>query len=436
MNQRGKNWGGNVLYGARDLKLPASLEELQETVATTPRLRPLGTRHSFNGLADTAAVQVSLDAMEQFVEVDDASATARVSGWSTYGHIAPALHDHGFALPNLASLPHISVAGACATATHGSGVRRRNLAAAVSAMEFVDGNGELVTVSRSDDPDVFPGCVVHLGALGIVTALTLDLVPARPVHQRAYVDLARSELAANLDAIMAGADSVSCFTRWQDDVVDTVLHKDVRDPDDDPTELFGAARATGPRHPILGLATEAVTQQLGNPGPWHERLPHFRLEHTPSAGEEIQSEWFVDRRDAANAIEAVWRVGPHLDDALQVSEIRTIAADDLWLSPMYERDVLALHFTWILDPPVVDHAIRRVEDALAPFDAVPHWGKLSHADRDLYASRYERLADFVGLAERFDPDRRFRNDFLDDLLGGAQPAADSNREATDGMSNQ
>lgn len=417
MNQRGKNWGGNLSYGAREVSLPTGLEELQEAVATAPRLRPLGTRHSFNGLADTWGVQVSLEAMEQFVQVDDASATARVSAWSTYGHVAPMLHDHGFALPNLASLPHISVAGACATATHGSGVRRRNLAAAVSAMEIVDGAGELVTVSRADDPDIFPGCVVHLGALGIVTALTLDLVPAQPVHQRAYVDLSRSELAANLAEIMAGADSVSCFTRWQDDMIETVLHKDVRDPAEDPPELFGAARATRPRHPILGMSTEAVTQQLGCPGPWYDRLPHFRLGHTPSAGKEIQSEWFVDRRHAVDALEAVWTVGPDLDEALQVSEIRTIAADDLWLSPMHERDVLGLHFTWILDQPVVDRAVERVEDALAPFGAVPHWGKVSHADRDVYASRYDRLGDFTGLAERFDPDHRFRNTFLDDLLG-------------------
>lgn len=411
------NWAGNRRYHAAGLARPTRMEELQELVATTPRIHALGTGHSFNGVADTTGTQVSLDGLPPFVEIDTQARTATVSAWSTYGDVAPAIDAHGFALATLASLPHISVAGACATATHGSGVANRNLSAAVAAMEIVTGTGERCSVSRASHPDTFPGMVVHLGALGIVVAVTLDLVDSLPVHQRAWVDLPRDHLDSHLDEVLAGAESVSCFTRWRHDTIETVLHKSRGDPADDPERIGPAIRATEQRHPISGLSAEHVTEQLGRPGSWYERLPHFRMGFTPSAGEEIQSEWFVDRAVATDAIDALWDVGDLLDDVLQVSEIRTVAADDLWLSPAYDRDLLALHFTWIREPRVVDRAIDAVEDALAPFDPVPHWGKVSHARRELFARRWDRLDDFAALAARFDPDGRFRNAFLDDALG-------------------
>ncbi len=411
-----RSWAGNRTYRASSLAEPSSIDELQELVASSRRVHALGSRHSFNAVADTPGTQVSLAHLDPTVTVDATARTATVSAWATYGDVAPTIHDHGLALVTLASLPHISVAGACATATHGSGVANQNLSAAVSAMTFVDGRGDLVEVSRADDPDTFPGLVVHLGAIGVVVSVTLDLVPAAPVHQRVYLDLAGSVLRGHVDQVMAGADSVSCFTRWRDDTVDMVLHKTADAPDDDAADVLGAARATDTTHPIPGLDTANLTEQLGVPGPWYNRLPHFRLDHVPSAGAEIQSEWFVDRADADAAVDAMWSVGPALADALQTSEIRTIAADDLWLSPAGHRDLLALHFTWVRDPDLVRRAVDVVEDALAPFDPVPHWGKVNHADRQVYADRYDRLGDVAALADHHDPEHRFRNAFLDDLL--------------------
>lgn len=412
-----RTWAGNRTYRAGALRQPDSVDELRELVASSAKIHALGSRHSFNAVADSPGTQVNLDHLEPTVTVDADARTATVSAWATYGDVAPTIHDHGLALATLASLPHISVAGACATATHGSGAAIRNLSAAVSAMTFVDGRGELVEVNRTDDPDTFPGQVVHLGAIGVVVSITLDLVPAVPVHQRAWVGLPGSVLRDHVDEVMAGADSVSCFTRWRDDTIDIVLHKSTGDPDDDPADILGAPRATETRHPIPGLDPASMTRQLGEPGPWYDRLPHFRLDHVPSAGAEVQSEWFVDRADAAAAMDAMWAVGPDLADALQTSELRTIASDDLWLSPASERDVLALHFTWVRDPDLVHSAVDVVEGALAPFDPVPHWGKVSHADRQVFVDRYDRLDAFAALAERHDPEHRFRNAFLDDLLG-------------------
>lgn len=412
-----RTWAGNRTYGAPALAEPGSVEELQELVANTARVHALGSRHSFNAVADSPGTQVSLAHLDPTVTVDPEARTATMSAWATYGDVAPTIHDHGLALVTLASLPHISVAGACATATHGSGATNRNLSAAVSAMTFVDGRGELVEVTRADDPDTFPGLVVHLGAIGVVVSITLDLVDAAPVHQRAWVDLPGTVLRDHVDEVLAGADSVSCFTRWRDDTIDTVLHKSTGAPDDDPVEVLGAARATDTRHPIPGLDPANVTRQLGEPGPWYDRLPHFRLDHVPSSGAEIQSEWFVGRSDARAALDAMWSVGPMLADALQVSEVRTIAADDLWLSPAHERDVLALHFTWVCDPDLVARAVDMVEEALAPLHAVPHWGKVTHAGRQVYRDGYARLGDVADLADHHDPEHRFRNAFLDDLFG-------------------
>ncbi len=414
---RRRNWAGNRTYDATGLAEPDSVEELAALVTSTPQLHALGSRHSFNGVADTTGTQVSLAHLAPTVDVDVEAATATVSAWATYGDVAPAIHEHGLALESLASLPHISVAGACATATHGSGADNRNLSAAVRAMTFVDGTGELVEVARDTDPDRFPGLVVHLGAIGIVTSITLDLVEAVPHHQRAWVDLPGEVLAEHVDEVMGGARSVSCFTRWQDGRIDTVLHKAVGDPDDDPADVLGAPRATDTRHPIPGLDPANVTEQLGVSGSWYDRIPHFRMGFTPSNGEEIQSEWFVRREDAADALTAMWSVGADLDDALQVSELRTIAADDLWLSPACERDVFALHFTWVRDDDLVAAAVDTVEGALAPFDPLPHWGKVSHVPPAVIARRVPRLGDFAVLADTHDPDHRFRNTFLDDLLG-------------------
>ncbi|MBY5161044.1 FAD-binding protein [Salsipaludibacter albus] len=411
-----RNWAGSHTYRAPRLATPTSVEEVQDVVTEAPRVRPLGSRHSFNDVADTDGVQVSLDGLPPVVEVDADAATVTVGGGATYGDVVEVVDAAGFALPNLASLPHIGVAGATATGTHGSGDDNRSLSAAVVGLDLVTGDGERRRITRADDPDLFPGCVVALGALGVVVSLDLALVPAETMHQRVYDHIPADVLADHLDAITGAADSVSCFTRWQDRVVDTVWLKSTGDPDDDPEDLFGAPRAPVDRHPIPGLSTEAVTPQLGRPGPWFQRLPHFRLGFTPSAGAEVQSEYFVARTDAVDAFEALWALGPQLDDLLQISEIRTIAADDLWLSPANGRATVALHFTWHRRPEQLASFLPVLEDALAPFGAVPHWAKAFTVHREVFANRYDRLADFAALAEQFDPEHTFRNPYLDAYL--------------------
>ncbi len=421
------NWAGNVTYRADRHHTPTSVEELQELVATSRRLRPLGTGHSFNALADTDGDQVSVAGLPVTIDIDASGRTATVAAGLRYGEVTGRLHEQGWALHNLGSLPHISVAGAVATGTHGSGDGNGSLSTSVRAMQMVTADGELVTLERGRDSD-FAGAVVALGALGVVTRLTLDLVPAFTVRQLVYEGLPLDRLLESFDDVMSAAYSVSVFTDWREPVRAQVWVKErVGDePAEAAQDWLGARLADGPRHPIAGMPPEHCTPQLGAAGPWHDRLPHFRLGFTPSGGEELQSEYFVARSSAARAVEALAGLSGLLAPVLQTSEIRTVAADDLWLSPAYRRDSVALHFTWVADEAVVAPVVSAVEDVLAPFDARPHWGKVASIPPDVVAARYERWADFVALAERLDPAGVLRNDLLDAYLpsgAGRRPLA-------------
>jgi xylitol oxidase len=412
-----QNWAGTHPYHAHRLHRPATLDELTEIVAGTPRVRVLGSRHSFTDIADSEEL-VSLEALPADLVVDRDAGTVAFTGPVRYGDLAEALAPEALALHNLASLPHISVAGAVATATHGSGDANGNLATAVAAVELVTSAGEHLTVARGDAD--FDGIVVGLGALGATTRVTLDVEPAYQVRQRVYEGLTWDALAAHFDAITGLGYSVSVFTRWGDTTDQVWVKSRVTDaPEDAPDELYGAPAATVDRHPILGIDPVNCTAQLGRPGPWSDRLPHFRMGFTPSAGDEIQSEFIVPRARALEAIDAVRRLGPVVRPVLQVTELRTIPADTLWLSPQYGQDTVAIHFTWEPQPDTVSRALYDVEAALAPFGARPHWGKVFHADAAAVGPLYERMDDFRALAERLDGRGVFRNAWLErHVLGG------------------
>jgi xylitol oxidase len=391
---------------------PATREGVQEIVAAAPHIRVLGSRHSFTDIADSTEL-VTLEHLPAHVVVDRVAMTVTCSGGLRYGDLALELAREGLALANLASLPHIAVAGAVSTATHGSGDRNGNLATAVAALEIVTSDGTAVFVARGD-PE-FDGLVVGLGAVGALTRVTLDVEPDYQVRQRVFEGLEWSDLFEHFDAITSSGYSVSVFTRWGENV-DQVWIKTRADsaglasvPDDG---LFGAVPSTQHRHPILGLDPVNCTPQLGVAGPWADRLPHFRMGFTPSAGEELQSEYLVHRSDAVAAIEAVRGVAAAVRPVIRVSEIRTIAADALWMSPQYGRDTVALHFTWTPEPAAVRRALAEVERVLAPFQARPHWGKLFLAGAGEIAPLYERHGDFVALLDRIDPRGAFRNDWL------------------------
>ena len=414
-----RNWSGTYRFTARELIEARTVGDVQRAVAAGGRVRALGTRHSFNDLADNGATLVSVTAIPPDPVIDAAARTVTVGAGLSYGALAAWLQDRGWALGNLGSLPHISIAGATATGTHGSGSRNKILSAAIAALDYVAADGELRHVSRAD-PD-FDGMPVGLGAFGIVVRVTLDIEPSYLVRQDAYTALAWDRVLAELDGIMSAAYSVSLFTDWSGPSLRAAWVKR-RVPSladgapDDPAareEFFGARREPGPVRFIDAPADNLTV--LGVPGPWAERLPHFRLDATPSNGDEIQSEYFVDRRHGADALDALRGHARLITPLLLISEIRATAADRLWLSGSHGRETLAIHFTWRNAPDEVDAAVRVVEAALAPFAARPHWGKVSHVSAAQLAQLYPRLGDARDLFEHLDPGGRFGNRRLERL---------------------
>ncbi len=407
----GTNWSGNYTYRATRLHRPRTVEQVQELVAGADRVRALGTRHSFTDIPDSREL-VSLAWLEGEIEVNRATATVWLPGGVTYAQLAEVLNREGVALPNLASLPHISVAGAVATATHGSGDASGNLATAVVGLELVTSSGELVRVRRGEEG--FDGSVVGLGALGVVTGLTLSVEPYYEVRQRVFEGLEWEALFEHYDEITASGQSVSVFHRFGErtDQVWIKARAGVGDGSVDRPDLFGARPAPSSRNPVPGADPANCTEQLGSPGAWSERLPHFRSGFTPSSGSEIQSELFVAREHAAAALDAARSFAERIQPLLIVAEIRTIAADSLWLSPQYGRPTVGLHFTWRRREAEVSQVMAGLERALAPFSARPHWGKLFTAGAAEIEPLYERMEDFRSLRGRLDPRGAFNNDWL------------------------
>lgn len=413
-NAHRTNWSGNYTYSTDRVHYPKTLDEVRQVIKACSQAKALGSRHSFDGIADTTGDQISLKQMQQMT-IDRNARTVTVDAGVTYGKLSPYLDENGFALHNLASLPHISVAGGCATATHGSGDKNGNLSTAVSAMELVTADGEVLTLSRQKDRDRFEGAVVGLGALGVITKVTLNLLPTFKMSQVVYENLPFDQLQHHFDDIFGAGYSVSLFTDWQNHRATQVWIKSRLEAGKSlasKPEFFGATLATRKLHPIAGHSAESCTEQMGIPGPWYERMPHFRMNFTPSSGAELQSEYFVPREKAYDAILAVEKLRDHITPHLFITEFRTIHEDNLWMSTCYKRSNMTIHFTWKPEWPAVRQILPLIEQQLAPFDPRPHWAKLFTIPPAQLQAKYARLADFEGLVNQYDPNGKFRNEFL------------------------
>ncbi len=408
-----QNWSKNVDFNDRGYLQPESLAELQELVRSNAKLRARGTAHCFNEIANTSSYAINLSKMPKTIEVNPDTNSVIVAAGLKYGELAPVLHEHGWALNNLASLPHISIAGSISTGTHGSGMGNQNLANQVLALDLVTAEGELRRIDRTNP--AFNALVVGLGLGGIVYQYELKIEPTFEIRQVIYPDIPLDVLQRSFNQIMGSAYSASYFTDWGSDQVGNLWCK-FRDGEEIPESIGGCAKADKKYHPIPSVDPVACTEQLGAPGFWHERLSHFKLDFTPSVGEEIQTEFFVDRKDAAAAIEAVSKLGAEITPLLWITELRTIAADDLWLSGAYQRDTLAIHFTWKKDDAIYP-VIEKVEAALRPINYRPHWGKVFTADAQYLKSVYPKMSEFQALMQALDPSKKFENTFTRKTVG-------------------
>ena len=416
-----ENWAGNLTYSTDKLFTPGSVEEVQQVVKSNPKLRALGTRHSFNRIADSTAAQISLKRLDG-IDVDEKAQTVTVGAGVTYGKLAPVITERGYALHNLASLPHISVAGAISTGTHGSGIHNGNLATAGEGLHLVTADGGALALTREKDGEQFLGAVVGLGGLGVTTSVTLKLLPNFQVAQSVYERLPFAALKAHFEEVFSAGYSVSVFTDWQRHEGTQLWIKrrlEAGDKNEWPAEFFGATLAKEKLHPLAGHSAESCTEQQGIPGPWYERLPHFKMQFTPSSGRELQTEYFVPLERGYEAVGAVEKLRDHITPRLFITELRTIAADELWMSMAHKRPSLAIHFTWKPEWPEVSQVLPHIEEALAPFGPRPHWAKLFTLPSGRLQAQYARLADFEALLKKHDPDGKFRNEFLASNLYGA-----------------
>lgn len=406
------NWSGNVEFAAASLQQPTSVAELQSCVARHSSVRALGTAHCFNDIADTRGVQISVAGLPAAIDIDTAAGTAWVPAAMKYGELAMALEPHGLAVHNIASLGHISVAGAVITGTHGSGDANGTLPSQVRGLELVTATGDLRVIDETSAD--LAGCVVSLGLLGVVTRVKLAVVPAFDVAQTVVDDVPHASLTANFDAIFSSAYSVSFFTTWGPENVGQLWVKELNGSDQRGTSPWrhepwmGGSLATVKRHPLPGHDPVHCTEQLGVVGPSYERLPHFKLEFTPSSGDELQTEYLVPRAEAVRLLEGLLELAPRIHPFLHISEIRTMAGDDLWLSGAYGRDTVGIHFTWKKVPEALA-LLPMIDEYFAPASGRPHWGKLFQGTA--LGDRYPRFDDFVALVESNDPHGRFANDW-------------------------
>ncbi|ROQ39867.1 xylitol oxidase [Frondihabitans sp. PhB188] len=416
--EREQNWAGTHVYGASRILNPTSVDELRTIVAAEPRVRALGTRHSFNSVADGPGVLVSpIDIPADIVVSDDRTSVA-VGAGTRYAVVATELERQGLALHNMGSLPHISVGGATATGTHGSGAANGSLATSVRALEFVTADGSVRTVTRGDAD--FAGSVIHLGALGIVSRVTLDVEPSYRVRQDVYLGVPWSSLeGAGLREIMSCAYSVSLFTVYGDDITQMWVKTRIPEGVDDvemPDELFGGKH--NDNRVAFVSEDDNTTPMDGSVGPWVDRLPHFRIDRNPSNGEEIQTEYFVSLDEGAAAIQAVRTLAAKIQPHLLVTELRAVAGDDFWLSETQGQDSLCIHFTWAKHVDEVAELIPQIEEVLRPFTPRPHWGKVNTVSASELEERYPRLGEFRALVAKHDPDGKFSGGFLDELVLG------------------
>jgi xylitol oxidase len=406
-----RNWADNHSFIAARMHRPQTVDDVRRIVAGAAKVHAIGVGHSFNGVADTPGDLIDLSAMEPGFQVDPAAMTVTVSAGTAYGELAAYLQARGYALHNMASLPHVTVAGATATGTHGSGDRNGVLSTAVAGLELVLADGDVLRIGRGHDG--FDGMVVGLGAFGVVTKVTLDILPSYTVRQDAFVGLPWQCATQDFDAVSSLAHSFSLLTKWSGEAVDRVWLK-VRIGDPEPGARMADLGARVAPVPATGADDpSARLNPFGVPGPWSQRMAHFRPDVEPGVLDQIQSEYMVPRDRLAQAVTILRAMGSRIDPLLYATEIRTMAADDLWLSPAQGRDSVGIHFTWKREPDAVSAITQQIEDLLLPLGARPHWGKLIHADAARLAPLYPRMAAFQELVRRFDPAGKFRNAYLD-----------------------
>ncbi len=408
-----KNWARNLEFSAGEFLEINSISQLQEVINNSDKVKVLGTGHSFSPIADTSGSLISIKKLDPEIHIDSKMQTVSVSAGTSYAQLARYLEANGWALENLASLGEITVAGAIMTGTHGSGSSNTVLSNAVVEIEMILASGEKLLLNQQNLEE-FNGFIVSFGALAVFTRLKLKIVKSFSIKQIVYENITSKSVSEYFDEIFDNAYSVSYFNSWAKNSTGQIWMKFLSDKDTStlPKNAFGGNLAVANQHPVKVNDPSTCTEQMGAPGKWLYRLPHFKLDSSPASGDEVQTEYLVDRKYVKEYIEELSLIGDEIADKVYATEIRTIKADNLWLSGAYERPTVGFHFTWKKSADI-ETFLPKIEQILGQNGGRPHWGKLFSTNKNQLITRYPKFSNFQQLLKKYDPDGKFRNQFID-----------------------
>jgi L-gulonolactone oxidase len=425
-----KNWGGNQACTPLSLERPSSEDELVALVhraaAAGERVKVVGAGHSFTDIACTDGRMVSLDGYDHFLEVDTRAATVKVEGGITIAALGQALAEVGLAQPNLGDVAYQSIAGAISTATHGTGGRLGNISTQVKALSLVTADGVL-ECSAEDNADVFQAARVGLGALGVISTVTLQCVPAftlRSIQAPRQLD----EVLDAVEDLVAANDHFEFFWIPHSDRVLAITNNRTDAPAHPPGKVsayfndivmenhaFGLLQRLGRANttwiPALGRVTGRLLNARDVADVSHRVFANQRLVRF------VEMEYALPRPALAAAVRDVRSMIDR--QGLRISfpvEVRIAAADDIWLSTASGRDTgyIAVH---VFQGLPFDRYFREVEAIMNGYEGRPHWGKMHYQTAETLRPRYPHWADFIGVRDRLDPEGRFSNAYLDRVLG-------------------
>jgi len=407
-----KNWAGNLTFSAKEYIEIDSISKLQSIVSKASGVKVLATGHSFNDIADTNQTQISIKNLSNKIEIDSIKKVVLVPAGMQYADVCRYLETKGWALFNTASLGEITVAGAMLTGTHGSGSNNPVLSDCVEGIEMVLESGEIFNISR-EDSDEFFGFVISLGALGVFTKLKLKIVESFSIKQFVYENIGIQSISENFDDVFDKSYSVSYFSNWKKNSTGQIWMKflDNNNFPQLPSVWLDGNIANANQHPVKVNDPSPCTDQMGVSGKWLYRLPHFKLDSSPASGDEVQTEYLVDRAYVSHYIDELSNIGDEIAARVYATEIRTIKADDLWLSGAHGRQTVGFHFTWKKSDSLQTF-LPKIEEILGNHNGRPHWGKLFSTPRENLIGRYPKYSNFEDLLKKYDPNKKFRNSFI------------------------
>jgi L-gulonolactone oxidase len=430
-----RNWAGDQRCSPATVEHPGSTAEVAQAIGRARSagrtVRVAGAGHSFTDAVLTDGTLLHLDRMRRVLDIDRSSGLVRVEAGASLRELSDAMYEHGLAFENLGDVDVQSIAGATATGTHGTGARLRNLSSGLREIELVDGAGETVTLSEASDPDGWRAARVSVGALGVVTGVTLQAVPAftlEGIDSTAPLD----ETLASLDEQAAANDHFEFYVFPHSPLALTRTNNRVDRPPAPPSRHRAWIDEVLLRNHVFGLACRAGRRA-------NRLIPHlnrllarasgttrlvdrsYRVFASPRLVRFTEMEYALPREHTADALRAVLATIEQRRLAVPFPiEVRFVAPDDALLSPAGGRETgyIAVHMYEGME---WEPYFRAVEEIMDGHGGRPHWGKRHFQTAQTLAPRYPEWERFQAVRRRLDPAGTFANSYVERVLGPPSP---------------